>query len=385
MRLLGKLFGEKERETAITIGTTSTSFHTSASSTAEIRYEAGDLFYEGEGLRKAGRVDEAEQKYLASIASGEASETWTKYGPPPAMYEALAKLYYHSFRDEAALATLDRYFGLLAGLGKDDPKNMTLRERMARGTFRRVKIKTQQSAGNPFAEASRSAKKTEAPRSEPSDGFYVYIHRNCSGKIFYVGKGAGRRAWDMNSRHPVWKRYVEKTGGTVSVELVRHGLDKDAALDLEDALLNQYGQQLVNWFNPGRDQDYEAIKKYWEQRKENEALLARARLSEETDLDEAVEAYRQAVKSMMTYEEIVTERGLVADLSSEIWDSEKAGNLQILDRLTICLKKLGRDEELVDAVDKYLLEFPGAGQRSGFIPINKRADQARLRISKHSA
>jgi hypothetical protein len=38
---------------------------------------------------------------------------------------------------------------------------------------------------------------------------YVYAHLDNEGKIFYIGKGNGRRAWS-DDRHPLWRRFVKK-------------------------------------------------------------------------------------------------------------------------------------------------------------------------------
>lgn len=54
--------------------------------------------------------------------------------------------------------------------------------------------------------------------------FYVYVHRDQRGSIFYVGKGKGDRAWSTD-RHPIWHRYVEtRLGGHYSVEIIEKNL-----------------------------------------------------------------------------------------------------------------------------------------------------------------
>lgn len=43
--------------------------------------------------------------------------------------------------------------------------------------------------------------------------FYVYVHRRASdGRIFYVGKGSGKRAWDRYGRNRWWNAIVAKHG-----------------------------------------------------------------------------------------------------------------------------------------------------------------------------
>lgn len=64
--------------------------------------------------------------------------------------------------------------------------------------------------------------------------YYVYFHRDETGKIFYIGKGTDRRAWSAD-RHPVWCKYVaERLGGRYSVEIYRNDLTVVEAEALEN-------------------------------------------------------------------------------------------------------------------------------------------------------
>jgi hypothetical protein len=60
----------------------------------------------------------------------------------------------------------------------------------------------------------------------------------------------------------------------------------------------------------------------------------------------AVELYRQAMLALYDYENIVMEHGLVAELKGP----RLGGDDNILDRLTLCLFRLGRYKDLADAV-----------------------------------
>ena len=90
------------------------------------------------------------------------------------------------------------------------------------------------------------------PRGQTGEAnYYVYAHAAPDGQVFYVGKGTGDRAWS-GVRHDVWKRYVDKClGGKDSVHILRENQTEDEALAVESNLLNQYGEYLVNWTNPG--------------------------------------------------------------------------------------------------------------------------------------
>lgn len=187
--------------------------------------------------------------------------------------------------------------------------------------------------------------------------YYVYVHRDSDGNIFYVGKGTGDRAWSL-SRHSVWHKYVqERLQGNYEVEIVISDLTEDEALERESQLITEYGHQLVNWINWGRDFDYEALARYHSLRNENRCFVNDTRQIEVVDLGEAVRRYRQALENMRQYESIVTERGLIGDL---LKDDPRYGDPNILDRLTMCLVRLGKHDDAVAVAADYFRDFPGA-------------------------
>src|ERR1019366_2593970 len=106
--------------------------------------------------------------------------------------------------------------------------------------------------------------------------FYVYVHRDAADHMFYVGKGTGDRAW-RKSRDELWHRYVtERSGGKYSVEIVSDGLNEEEALELEEELIERYGDACTNWVNVRRKFDFEACERYWKLRKEAQRLTAEA-------------------------------------------------------------------------------------------------------------
>lgn len=71
--------------------------------------------------------------------------------------------------------------------------------------------------------------------------FYVYLHRRASdGRVFYVGKGCGRRAWIESGRNRHWQNVAAKHGFTV--EIYRDALTEIDAHALEVELIAQYGR-----------------------------------------------------------------------------------------------------------------------------------------------
>lgn len=211
--------------------------------------------------------------------------------------------------------------------------------------------------------------------------FYVYIHRDSDGNAFYVGKGTGRRAWSTE-RHSVWHKYTaERLEGRYTVEIHREDLTEPEAEALEDKLIAEFGEQLVNWINPRRQFDYEAINDYHRLRNENKQYIEYARGLEASNLAGAIECYRTAMQVMRTYEAMTLERGLVAELRA----GPKSGDPDILNRLTLCLQKLGRHAEVVAEADRYFAEFPAALWLSIAEKIGSRVKKSRIKAENGNA
>jgi hypothetical protein len=115
--------------------------------------------------------------------------------------------------------------------------------------------------------------------SEHAPGFYVYTHASKVGRVFYVGKGTGRRAW-IHGRDALWQRFVDtRLNGEYVVAIVESGLSEVGALELEERLLAHYGDQLVNRVNLARSLDIAALDRrnaMWRQRDALEALARQA-------------------------------------------------------------------------------------------------------------
>lgn len=80
---------------------------------------------------------------------------------------------------------------------------------------------------------------------------YVYAHHRASdGRIFYVGKGSGRRAWSRSGRNKRW-HYTERKHGLL-VKIVRFGLSEACAFTLEKILISANRQHgLSNYVDGG--------------------------------------------------------------------------------------------------------------------------------------
>jgi hypothetical protein len=187
---------------------------------------------------------------------------------------------------------------------------------------------------------------------------YVYAHYDEKGTPFYVGKGVGRRAWH-DSRHPLWHRYVERhLGGKYSVRILADDLSPQDAEAVESEWIVQESDTLVNWINFGRKTDLGAVDKYHALRNANRELIAETRPIEKLDPERAVSAYYQAIANIAAYATLKTEGGLIGRLLDEVQQElGYSGELQALDRLTLCLRNLGRGTEALAAAEKYFAEY----------------------------
>ncbi len=97
-----------------------------------------EIITTAEELRKNKQVTQAEQAYWQAIKAGEASSDWQTNGPQGKPYKKLAKLYYHTERDEQALEVIDRYLKLARKFDMNTETIEQLKQRLAQGDFRRL-------------------------------------------------------------------------------------------------------------------------------------------------------------------------------------------------------------------------------------------------------
>ena len=208
---------------------------------------------------------------------------------------------------------------------------------------------------------------------------YVYAHMDKAGKIFYVGKGKGRRAWSTD-RHPLWHYYVEKhLEGNYQVCILQDDLSPEEAEQVEAAWITQCSDTLVNWFKPGRTIDFQALERYHKLRDANRRLIQDAKVIEDHDLAGAANMYVRAIGATREYAFISHEKGLIGKLVDEE-DEElgRRGEVQALDRLTMCLIRLGRPDEAAQHARDYFSVYRGDQQSAAFQRITKRIQKAML-------
>lgn len=69
-------------------------------------------------------------------------------------------------------------------------------------------------------------------------GYYVYAHyRESDGKLFYIGKGKGRRAWSIQGRSEWWHRTYRKHGRYIVI--LHDGLTNAEACKVENKYISR--------------------------------------------------------------------------------------------------------------------------------------------------
>ena len=220
-------------------------------------------------------------------------------------------------------------------------------------------------------------KSKDAHQDKPRKN-YVYAHLDSFGKIFYIGKGTGRRAWSRD-RHSLWTRYVEKhLGGQYVVEILNDNLCQREAEELESEWISHHQASLVNWINVGRRFDYKALDEFNQKRNANKKLIEDAYHLEKSDLEYAVKLYIQAIASIPSYLTIKYETGLVADLMEE--ENQEIGlfgEARAIERLVMCLIKLDRIKEAETRFDEYFRTYRGDQRLAAYERTVKRLSKVR--------
>ena len=134
---------------------------------------------------------------------------------------------------------------------------------------------------------------------------------------------------------------------------------------------------MVNWINMSKTTDLEPSARYPELRDANLVTFAEAKGKEKTNPEGAVLLYQQALEKLAEYAPIQPDLGLVGKLIDEyIAEYGLRGDLQILDRLTLCLVRLGRGTEAKAATTAYFAAYRWDAQLSGAQKIEQRVAKA---------
>jgi hypothetical protein len=162
------------------------------------------------------------------------------------------------------------------------------------------------------------------------------------------------------------------------VRILQDDLSFEEAEELEAEWIAQCSPDLVNWVNMGRDTDFKANERFHVLRNANRALIQRAKAMEKSDLEGATTAYIQAIEAIREYASISDERGLVGQLlDEEAEEHGRRGEVEAVDRLTMCLIKLNRAEEAASRAKSYFALYQLDLNLNAARRIAKRVEKAR--------
>jgi hypothetical protein len=114
-------------------------------------------------------------------------------------------------------------------------------------------------------------------------------------------------------------------------------------------------------------------------------LIKEAKALEKSTLEEAVAMYVQAIAAMRTYAFMISEKGLVGRLlNEETAEVGRSGEIEALDRLTLCLIKLGRPMEAVQHAEQYFALYRRDLQLATSERIAGRIQKAVERMQRES-
>ncbi|HYS88532.1 MAG TPA: hypothetical protein VEN78_26545 [Bradyrhizobium sp.] len=209
--------------------------------------------------------------------------------------------------------------------------------------------------------------------------FYVYVHTDAEGTVFYVGKGTGDRAYSRD-RPPEWNEYVSrKSGGKFSVKIVRDRISEDDALQIEDALMAEYATTIINRVNMHVPYDAAKMMAYAEAMRGYDKGLERAvDLSRAGKLDQAVAEFEVAYAR---YFDVIKNHdydlGARRGLASTGFSFHPHA---LADRYTKALAKTGRHIELVAFAERYFRDYGEPSNRTEE-GLKNRMEKARGKIN----
>jgi hypothetical protein len=204
--------------------------------------------------------------------------------------------------------------------------------------------------------------------------FYVYVHKDEKGTVFYVGKGTGDRA-HVRDRQPEWIEYVsKKSGGNYSVEIVRNNISEEDALQIEDALMAEHANTIINRQNMYSPYDTAKMLAYAEAMRIYSKGLKRAiDLTKVGKLDEAVVEFEAAYAR---YFDVIKNGNY--DLGARRGLASTSFNFHphaLADSYTKALAKVGRNSELIAFAERYFRDYGEPINRIE-VAIKKRMDKA---------
>lgn len=208
--------------------------------------------------------------------------------------------------------------------------------------------------------------------------FYVYVHKDIKGTVFYVGKGTGDRAYSRD-RPPEWDEYVSRSSeGRFSVEIVREDIAEDDAVEIEDAVMAEHAGTIVNRQSMHAPYDRTKLLEYSNSIRAYDDGLKRAHaFAKAGRIDEAITEFEAAY---VRYFDVIKNSdynyGARRGLESTGFHFHPHA---LADRYTTALAKAGRYTELVAFAERYFRDYGEPSNRTEEA-LKKRLSKARAKL-----
>jgi hypothetical protein len=222
----------------------------------------------------------------------------------------------------------------------------------------------------PLVPDAESCNAPTAAELQDDARYYVYVHQDVGGRIFYVGMGTGDRAWSVD-RDVIWNHYVRtRLNGRYEVRVIVDGLSEEEALEREVQLMAELANQVVNRQNMGRPVDIPTLNRMSVISQERDDVYAQGISARDPVLK--LQLFQRALELHRSVSKLCPETGIFGELLREL---PPLGHIELLDSLVRAHIDLGDARGAATALDDYVAFFPGHADHKQFLANRTKVDR----------
>jgi DNA polymerase-3 subunit alpha (Gram-positive type) len=133
----------------------------------------------------------------------------------------------------------------------------------------------------------------------------------------------------------------------------------------------------------GRRLDHNNNAQYHGMRSSAKLLQQEAKTAEATDIEQAIYGYRSALKLHIESAKVQIYVAVRKDNTQSLFP--ESGDIECLNRLTLCMCKVGRADEAQSAIDDYLSAFPKDAELKTAEQVRRRVEKALAKVQRKTA